>query len=182
MTVVDAVSSLLDGPRARRAFLLQVVMAPPFAIRVEDEAPLTLVAATTGELVLVDEDTGLEVWLAPGDVALARGPDHYRIADAPGSEVQVVVHPGQVCTPPDGVEAKVADVLGTRTWGSATGGSSSATEGSGSATGGSSSATAWRRAAFDRLSATSSAPGHGAAPPTPRGWPWWWAPTSGPGR
>ncbi|QYG91042.1 helix-turn-helix domain-containing protein [Iamia sp. SCSIO 61187] len=138
---MDAVSSLLDGPRARRAFLLQVVMAPPFAIRVEDEAPLTLVAATTGELVLVDEDTGLEVWLAPGDVALARGPDHYRIADAPGSEVQVVVHPGQVCTPPDGVEAKVADVLGTRTWGSATEGSGSATEGSGSATEGSGSAT-----------------------------------------
>lgn len=154
---MDAVSSLLDGPRARRAFLLQVVMAPPFAIRVEDEAPLSLIAATTAELVLVDDGTGLEVWLAPGDVALARGPlpdpltapstpgrsgqGHYRIADAPDSEVQVVVRPGQVCTPPAGVQAKVADVLGTRTWGSATGGPGSATGGSGSATGGSGSAT-----------------------------------------
>ena len=116
---MDAVSSLLDGPRARRAFLLQVVMEPPFAIRVEDEAPLSLIAATHGTLVLVDEDTGLRVDLAPGDVALARGPDHYRIADATDTEVQVVIKPGQVCTLPDGVDVKVADVLGTRTWGSA---------------------------------------------------------------
>ena len=116
---MDAVSSLLDGPRARRAFLLQVVMAPPFCIRVADEAPLSLVAATRGRLVLADETTGLTVALEPGDVALARGPDHYRIADAADTEVQVVIHPGQVCTPPDGVAVKLADVLGTRTWGSA---------------------------------------------------------------
>lgn len=132
---MDAVSSLLDGPRARRAFLLRVVMEPPFAIRVEDEAPLSLIAVTHGSLVLVDEATGMEVRLAPGDVALARGPlpspltaaaapgrsgqGHYRIADAADAEVQVVIKPGQVCTLPDGVDVKVAEVLGTRTWGSA---------------------------------------------------------------
>jgi len=114
---MDAVSSLLDGPRARRAFLLQVVMEPPFSIRVEDEAPLSLITAH-GPMVLVDVDTGLTVSLAAGDVALTRGPDHYLIADDPGTEVQIVVRPGQVCRPPDGVEVKVADVLGTRTWGS----------------------------------------------------------------
>src|SRR5690349_3423919 len=113
---MDAVSSLLDGPRARRAFLLRVVMDPPFAIRVEDEAPLSLVAATHGTLVLVDAATGMEVRLDPGDVALARGPDHYVIADDAATEVQVVIKPGQVCTLPDGVDVKVADVLGTRTW------------------------------------------------------------------
>src|SRR5690348_1883356 len=96
-------------------------MAPPFSIRVEDEAPLSLVAATHGGLVLVDEDTGLRVDLAPGDVALARGPDHYVIADDATTDVQVVIRPGQVCTLPDGVEVKVADVLGTRTWGSSAG-------------------------------------------------------------
>jgi AraC-like DNA-binding protein len=116
---MDAVSSLLDGPRARRAFLLQVVMEPPFAIRVEDEAPLSLIAATHGTLVLVDVATAMEVRLDPGDVALARGPDHYLIADDTATEVQVVIKPGQVCTLPDGVDVKVADVLGTRTWGSA---------------------------------------------------------------
>ncbi|HEX7134159.1 MAG TPA: AraC family transcriptional regulator [Iamia sp.] len=116
---MDAISSLLDGPRARRAFLLQVVMAPPFSIRVEDEAPLSLIAATDGGLVLIDQATGMEVRLDAGDVALARGPDHYRIADAAATAVQIVVRPGQMCMPPDGVEVKVADVLGTRTWGSA---------------------------------------------------------------
>lgn len=115
---MDAVSSLLDGPRARRAFLLQVVMEPPFAIRVEDEAPLSLLAATHGRMVLVDVATAMEVVLEPGDVALARGPDHYLIADDAGTDVQVVIRPGQVCTVPDGVAVKVADVLGTRTWGS----------------------------------------------------------------
>jgi AraC-like DNA-binding protein len=116
---MDAISSLLDGPRARRAFLLRVVMEPPFAIRVEDEAPLSLIAATHGSLVLVDVDTGLTATLGPGDVALARGPDHYLIADDAGTPVQVVIKPGQVCTLPDGVDVKVTDVLGTRTWGSA---------------------------------------------------------------
>ncbi len=118
---MDAISSLLDGPRARRAFLLRVVMAPPFAIRVTDEAPLSLIAAADGGMVLVDVATGLRVDLAPGDVALARGPDHYVIADDVDSEVQVVILPGQECTLPDGVTVKVADVLGTRTWGSAAG-------------------------------------------------------------
>ncbi|HEV7723326.1 MAG TPA: AraC family transcriptional regulator [Iamia sp.] len=126
---MDAVSSLLDGPRARRAFLLQVVMQPPFNIRIEDEAPLSLIAVTHGPVVLVDIDTGLAVTLAAGDVALARGPDHYLIADQADTEVQVVIKPGQVCTTPDGVDVKVADVLGTRTWGSATGEAGRATEG-----------------------------------------------------
>ncbi len=110
-------TSLLDGPRARRAFLLQVVMEPPFCIRVEDEAPLSLVAVTAGSAVLTD-DHGTTVTLVPGDVALARGPDHYAIADAPDRAPQVLILPGQACTTPEGVDLKVTDVLGTRTWGS----------------------------------------------------------------
>lgn len=118
MAAVDAVTSLLDGPRARSAFVLQVVMEPPFCIRVEDEAPLSVVAVTAGSAVLAD-DHGGTVTLTPGDVALARGPDHYAIADAPDRAPQVLILPGQACTTPDGVDLKVADVLGTRTWGSA---------------------------------------------------------------
>ena len=113
---MDAVTSLLDGPRARRAFLLQVVMALPFAIRVEDRAPLSVVAVTQGSATLYD-DQGTVVTLAEGDVAMARGPEPYTIADAPEREVQVVIRPGQVCTSPDGDDRKVADVLGVRTWG-----------------------------------------------------------------
>ena len=41
-------ASLLDGPRARGAFLLRVELDPPWAMRIEDEAPLSLVAVTRG--------------------------------------------------------------------------------------------------------------------------------------
>ena len=115
---MDALASFLDGPRARAAFLLRVVMDPPFCIQVEDEAPLSLVAVTHGSCTVTGAD-GEVVTLAEGDVLLARGPDHYVMADAPDRDPQVVILPGQVCRPPDGVDVKVADVLGTRTWGSA---------------------------------------------------------------
>ncbi len=49
---MDALASLLDGPRARGAFLLRVVMDPPFCIRVEDHAPLSLMAVTESRLAL----------------------------------------------------------------------------------------------------------------------------------
>ena len=46
---VDALAGLLEGPRAREAFLLRSVMDPPWSLRIEDEAPLTLVAVVRGE-------------------------------------------------------------------------------------------------------------------------------------
>jgi hypothetical protein len=45
---VDAMASLLDGPRARGAFLLRVELDPPWAMRIEDGAPLSLVVLTRG--------------------------------------------------------------------------------------------------------------------------------------
>ena len=45
---MDAVAGLLDGPRARGAFLLRSTLDPPWAFRVEDEAPLTVVAFARG--------------------------------------------------------------------------------------------------------------------------------------
>jgi hypothetical protein len=33
---MDVIAGLLDGPRARRAFLLRCTMDPPWALRVED--------------------------------------------------------------------------------------------------------------------------------------------------
>jgi Cupin len=46
---MDAVAGLLDGPRARGAFLLRSLLDPPWSIRIADEAPLCLVALTRGE-------------------------------------------------------------------------------------------------------------------------------------
>ena len=46
---MDAIAGLLDGPRARDAFLLRSSMDPPWSLRIQDEAPLTLVAIVRGE-------------------------------------------------------------------------------------------------------------------------------------
>jgi AraC-like DNA-binding protein len=63
------------------------------------------------------------VRLAAGDIAIARGPYPYTVADAPGRDPQVVIAPGQLCRLPDGQEVKLMDFLGTRSWGnSASGG------------------------------------------------------------
>ncbi|HEY3001208.1 MAG TPA: AraC family transcriptional regulator [Kribbellaceae bacterium] len=119
---MDALAGLLDGPRARGAFLLRTVMEPPWSIRVRDEAPLSLVAMTRGDAwVLGDGDR--PVRLRTGDIALAKGPDHYTVADDPATPPQVVIHPGQRCTTPDGVDTHDAMDLGVRTWGNAADGS-----------------------------------------------------------
>jgi len=45
---VDALAGLLDGPRARGAFLLRCVLDPPWSIRIQDRAPLSLTAMVRG--------------------------------------------------------------------------------------------------------------------------------------
>ncbi len=113
---MDAVAGLLDGPRARGAFLLRSTMDPPWSLRIQDEAPLTLMAIVRGSACVV-EDGGEIHWLGAGDVAIARGPDPYLVADAPDTPPQAIIHPGQRCTTPDGTELKLMDFLGTREWG-----------------------------------------------------------------
>src|SRR6185369_7487827 len=100
---MDALAGLLDGPRARGAFLLRSTMDPPWSLRIQDEAPLTLVAIVRGSAWLVP-DGGDPVRLGHGDVAIVRGPDPYTVADEPATPPQAVIHPGQRCTTPDGRE------------------------------------------------------------------------------
>jgi AraC-like DNA-binding protein len=113
---VDSVAGLLDGPRARDAFLLRSRLDPPFGIRVQDEAPLTLVAMVRGEAWIVP-DAGDPVPLRAGDAAILRGPDPYTVADDPATTPQVVILPGQRCVSPDGTELKEMRRTGVRTWG-----------------------------------------------------------------
>ena len=113
---MDAVAGLLDGPRARGAFLLRSTMSPPWSLRIQDEAPLTLMAIVRGSACVVG-DGGEVHRLGAGDVAIARGPDPYLVADAPDTPPQAIIHPGQRCTTPDGAELKLMDFLGTRDWG-----------------------------------------------------------------
>jgi AraC-like DNA-binding protein len=113
---MDSIAGLLDGPRARGAFLLRSVLDPPWSMRIEDEAPLTLVAMVRGTAhVLPDEHAAFV--LRAGDVAVLRGPDPYTVADAPDTAPQVVILPGQRCVLPDGREIPEMGDLGVRTWG-----------------------------------------------------------------
>src|SRR3954453_23382860 len=98
---MDAIAGLLDGPRARGAFLLCSSLDPPWSLRIQDEAPLTLVAVVRGAAWIVP-DRGERVRLARGDVALVLAPEPYLVADDPATAPQVVIHPGQRCTTPDG--------------------------------------------------------------------------------
>jgi AraC-like DNA-binding protein len=113
---MDAVAGLLDGPRARGAFLLRSLLDPPWSIRIADESPLCLIAITRGEAwLLPDDDEALR--LGRGDVAVIRGPDPYTLADDPETAPQVVILPGQKCETPDGHEVTLMSWMGVRTWG-----------------------------------------------------------------
>jgi AraC-like DNA-binding protein len=117
---MDALAALLDGPRARQAFLLRSTLDPPWSLRIQDEAPLTLVAMVRGAAVVVhDGGGGAPVELGPGDVAIIRGPEPYTVADDVATPVQAVIHPGQRCTTPDGAPLTALQDLGVRTWGNA---------------------------------------------------------------
>lgn len=115
---MDPIAGLLDGPRARRAFLLRCTMDPPWALHVRDEAPLTLVAVLRGVACFV-VDGGEPCRLGRGDVAILLGPDHYLFADDPSTPPQAVIHPDQRCTTPDGQEIPQLRSFGVRRWGNA---------------------------------------------------------------
>ncbi len=115
---MDAIAGLLDGPRARNAFLLRSTLDPPWSLRIQDEAPLTLVAVVRGSAWIVPEHDE-PVRLGRGDVAIVRGPDPYTVADEPATPPQAIIHPGQRCTTPDGREVAEMHDLGVRTWGNA---------------------------------------------------------------
>ena len=118
MRGMDAVAGLLDGPRARGAFLLRSSLSAPWSLRIEDEAPLTLVAVVHGSAWIVPDD-GDRVLLGGGDVAVVRGPEPYSVADDPTTPPQIVIGPGQDCRPVAGADAGQMTHLGVRTWGNA---------------------------------------------------------------
>jgi AraC-like DNA-binding protein len=113
---VDAVVGLLDGVRARGAFVLRMMMDPPWSMSIRDEAPLTLICQTHGSAAIVGESSRT-VRLGPGDVALTRGAEPYVFADDPATTPMVVIHPGQRCTTLSGEDLRFEMALGVRTWG-----------------------------------------------------------------
>ncbi|WP_210584428.1 AraC family transcriptional regulator [Streptomyces sp. GESEQ-35] len=113
---MDALAGLLEGPRARGAFMIRACFEPPWAIRIEDRAPLTVMLMVRGGMWIMP-DTGERVRLAPGDLSIARGPDFYTCADDPGTAPQALILPGQECRYPDGRSLNGSMDLGVRTWG-----------------------------------------------------------------
>jgi AraC-like DNA-binding protein len=113
---VDALADLLDGPRAREAFLLRVVLDPPWSMRIQDRAPLAVVSVVSGCAWMIP-DGGDPVPVSAGDVVVARGPDPYTVADDPATPPQVIIHPNERCTTVYGEELAVAMDRGVRTWG-----------------------------------------------------------------
>ncbi|MFF5496857.1 AraC family transcriptional regulator [Streptomyces aquilus] len=113
---MDALAGLLEGPRARGAFMIRACFEPPWSVRIEDRAPLTVMLMVRGEAWVVP-DAGERVRLRAGDLAIARGPDPYTCADDPGTEPQALILPGGECRYPDGRSLNGVMDLGVRTWG-----------------------------------------------------------------
>jgi AraC-like DNA-binding protein len=120
---VDAVAALLTGPRARGAFVLRSSMDPPWCLRIEDEAPLTIAAVVRGGAwVMLDTAPDSPAQLDAGDVMLCRGPIPYSVADDPSTAPQVTIGPGQVCTTVGGDKAFGDIEQSVRTWGNSSDG------------------------------------------------------------
>nr|WP_311736670.1 cupin domain-containing protein [Kineococcus radiotolerans] len=81
---VDPLADLLAGPRARGAFVLRCDLDPPWALRVHDRAPLTVVAVVSGWAWVLCADAAPQR-IDPGDVAVVRGPAPYVVADDPAT-------------------------------------------------------------------------------------------------
>ncbi|MER7495542.1 AraC family transcriptional regulator [Streptomyces pharetrae] len=113
---MDALAALLAGPRARGAFLIRACFDPPWAVRVADRAPLTVMVMARGDAWITPE-TGRPVRLAAGELAIARGPAPYTCADHPDTEPQALILPGGACHHPDGRPLNGSMDLGVRTWG-----------------------------------------------------------------
>ena len=114
---VDTLGGLLDGPRARGAFLLRSVLRAPWALRIQDGSPLSLITLTRGSAWITRAD-GAPARIAPGDVAVVNGTTPYVLADDPDTGVQIAIHPGQRCESVDGTEMTLTG-QGVRTWGAA---------------------------------------------------------------
>ncbi|MEV0433546.1 AraC family transcriptional regulator [Nocardia sp. NPDC050413] len=113
---MDALAGLLEGPRARGAFLMCSLLDPPWSLRVQDQAPLTVLAMIRGK-GWVSTESGSPQQVGAGDVVIFRGPQPYTVSDDPATEPQIIVQPGQVTTTPDGEILCETLTLGVRQWG-----------------------------------------------------------------
>ncbi|TYL55297.1 AraC family transcriptional regulator [Nocardioides sp. BGMRC 2183] len=113
---MDGLSAVLEGPRARDAFLVRCLMGSPWSIRLADEVPLSLTAMVSGT-AWAQPDGLPAVLLHPGDVVIAQGAGHWTVGDTPTTPVTVTILPGQECYADDGRRLTEEYDLGVRSWG-----------------------------------------------------------------
>lgn len=113
---MDPLADFLDGPRARNAFLLQVKMSPPWSIRVEDDAPLTVVAMLRGSAYFHQRNSE-PLLLEPGSLMLIRDPSAYILADNPVEKPTYFIGIDQNCSGSSGEDLAQDLRTGLRTWG-----------------------------------------------------------------
>ncbi len=113
---VDPLANLLDGPRGRGAVLLRMIMEPPWSIRMQDHAPLALVAMLRGTAWVLSE-TGVPRQLCAGSVAVLKGRDPVTLTSDPSMAYTMVCGPRGRRTTPDGTDLGETTSLGVRTWG-----------------------------------------------------------------
>ncbi|RIJ76751.1 AraC family transcriptional regulator [Nakamurella silvestris] len=112
---MDPLTRLLDHPRAQNVFTLRVVMRDPWCLDLRDGSALTIIVLTNGSAWLTSVTGSRQ--LLPGDVAVVRGPAPYRLGTQPDTEPIAVIHPGQVCRSPAGVNLELTMNHGINTWG-----------------------------------------------------------------
>ncbi len=94
-------STLLEDVRPRGALFNRSFMRPPWSLRFDEQAPLTLATLLQGDgWITPDGDTAVPIHT--GDVAVMVGPTPYTISSAPEVPPRVVVRSGDQCTTPDG--------------------------------------------------------------------------------
>jgi AraC-like DNA-binding protein len=116
MSVMDPLSDLLVGVRARTAAFCQAILDPPWALRIADGAALAFVMTMRGHTWIVP-DHDEPVLMRTGDAAIIKGPHPYTIGDDPGTAPDIIVRPDNRLTTVDGTDVTDALQLGPRTKG-----------------------------------------------------------------
>lgn len=113
---MDVLDDLLSGTRARGGVFNLTILDPPWGLHIVDQTPLALATLVRGSAWIVRD--GLDpIRLNERDVAVLRGPEPYIVADQPGTEPQLRIHPGGICEPLPGAPVDYSARLGVRTHG-----------------------------------------------------------------
>lgn len=98
--------------------MMRACFEPPWAVRIADEAPLSVMIMVEGEAwILPEGDEDKPRHIRPGDIAIARGPDPYVCCDDPATEPRAEIGPGQECRPLGPAYVGRYKEFGVREWG-----------------------------------------------------------------